>query len=147
MKTAGLAVLRVQAGSAGHAPVAAAHTGPDSFAPLLARHPRLAAIITHMGAPDYVDFVRLAEDHEHAKLLAEGLAQIPGVEIDPADVETNIVIFGVPDAGRVGAALIERGLELAAVDGRRLRAVTFLGVKRAGIDEAIGLIAEAVRAA
>ena len=53
---------------AGHAPVAAAYTGPDSFAPLLARHPRLTAIIAHMGAPDYEDFVRLAEDHEHVAL-------------------------------------------------------------------------------
>ena len=90
---------------------------------------------------------RLAEDHAHARLLAEGLAQFPGVEIDPAEVETNIVIFGVLDSGRVGAALTERGLELAAVDGRRLRAVTYLGVTRAGIDEALGLIAEAVAAA
>ena len=53
---------------AGHAPVAAAHTGPDSFTPLLARHPRLTAIIAHMGAPDYADFVRLAEDHERVAL-------------------------------------------------------------------------------
>lgn len=53
---------------AGHAPVAAAHTGPESFAPLLARHSRLAAIIAHMGAPDYGDFVRLAETHEHVAL-------------------------------------------------------------------------------
>lgn len=53
---------------AGHAPVAAACTGPESFAPLLARHPRLTAIIAHMGAPDYEDFVRLAEDHERVAL-------------------------------------------------------------------------------
>ncbi len=53
---------------AGHAPVAAAHTGPESFAPLLARHPRLTAIIAHMGAPDYGDFVRLAETHPHVAL-------------------------------------------------------------------------------
>ena len=41
---------------------------------------------------------RLAEDHANAKFLAEGLAEIDGVEIDPATVETNIVIFDVPDA-------------------------------------------------
>jgi threonine aldolase len=90
---------------------------------------------------------RLAEDHEHARLLAEGLARIPGVEIDERDVETNIVIFGVGDSGRVAAALAELGLELPAVDARRLRAVTFLGVTREDIDEALGLIAEAARAA
>ena len=48
---------------------------------------------------------RLAEDHEHARLLAEGLAALPGVTLDPSTVETNIVIFGVDDApGLVGAA-------------------------------------------
>ena len=90
---------------------------------------------------------RLAEDHEHARLLAEGLAQIPGIEIDPRAVETNIVIFGVADAGGVAAALARRGLELPVVDGCRLRAVTFLGVTRADIDEALSLIAGAVGAA
>jgi len=90
---------------------------------------------------------RLAEDHEHARLLAEGLAQIPGVDIDPNDVETNIVLFGVADAARVAAALASRGLELPIVDDRRLRAVTFLGVTRGDIDEALLLIADAVRAA
>src|SRR5258708_39591350 len=90
---------------------------------------------------------RLAEDHEHARVLAEGLAQIPGVEIDPLDVETNIVIFGVADSERVSTALAARGLELPAVDGRRLRAVTFLGVTRRDIDEALTLIAAAVRGA
>ena len=53
---------------AGHAPVAAAYTGPGAFTPLLARHPRLTAIIAHMGAPDYADFVRLAESHDHVAL-------------------------------------------------------------------------------
>ena len=87
---------------------------------------------------------RLAEDHEHARLLAAGLAQIPGVEIDPLAVETNIVIFAVADAEGVAAALARRGLELPVVDRRRLRAVTFLGVTRADIEEALSLIADAV---
>lgn len=38
---------------------------------------------------------RLAEDHANAKLLAEGLAQIPGITIDAAAVQTNIVFFTV----------------------------------------------------
>src|SRR5690606_671688 len=37
----------------------------------------------------------LADDHANAKLLAEGLASIPGVEIDLASVETNLVLFNV----------------------------------------------------
>ena len=48
---------------------------------------------------------RLADDHENARALAEGLAEIEGVELDPDEVETNIVVFGVPDAEAFCAAL------------------------------------------
>ena len=56
---------------------------------------------------------RLAEDHENARLLAEGLAELPASTIDPATVETNIVIFEVPDAPALIAALAEREVELS----------------------------------
>ena len=88
---------------------------------------------------------RLAEDHENARALADGLAQIDGVEIDPDTVETNIVIFGVEDA----AGLIEqlRGeVELSGpVNGNQARAVTHMDVSRAEIDQALSRIAEVVR--
>ena len=88
---------------------------------------------------------RLADDHENARALADGLAQIPGVEIDPETVETNIVIFGVPDAAGLIAAL--RGeVELSGpVNGDRVRAVTHMDVDRAGIDAALQKIAAALR--
>ncbi|MFC0530760.1 amidohydrolase family protein [Phytohabitans kaempferiae] len=53
---------------AGHAPVPAEYTGPDPFTALLARHPRLAAIVAHMGAPDYAAFLGLAERYERVAL-------------------------------------------------------------------------------
>ncbi|MFE9655686.1 amidohydrolase family protein [Micromonospora sp. NPDC006431] len=53
---------------AGHAPVGTAHTGPEPFAAVLARHPRLAAIVAHLGAPDYADFLDLAEQYERVCL-------------------------------------------------------------------------------
>ena len=53
---------------AGHAPVAAEHTGPAPFGALLARHPRLAAIVAHMGAPDYEAFLGMAEAYERVAL-------------------------------------------------------------------------------
>jgi threonine aldolase len=86
---------------------------------------------------------RLAEDHENARALADGLAQLPGVEIDAATVETNIVIFGVPDARGLLDAL--RGeVELSGpVDDGRLRAVTHMDVSRADIEHALGLIENA----
>ncbi len=53
---------------AGHAPVAAAHTGPEPFGALLRRFPRLAAIVAHLGAPDYEPFLRLAETYDRVSL-------------------------------------------------------------------------------
>lgn len=53
---------------AGHAPVATEHTGPGPFAALLRRHPRLPAIVAHLGAPDYEPFLRAAEEHERVVL-------------------------------------------------------------------------------
>ena len=79
---------------------------------------------------------RLSEDHENARRLAEGLAQIDGIEIDPETVETNIVIFEVDD----GPAFVERyadRVELQAVGPTRVRAVTHLDVNSDGIDEAL----------
>ena len=80
---------------------------------------------------------RLGEDHELARLLAEGLAELPGVELDLDRVETNILIFGVPDAPAFCAALEKDGVTMIPLDARRVRAVTHLDVDRAGIEEAI----------
>jgi threonine aldolase len=87
---------------------------------------------------------RLAEDHANARRLAEGLAEMPGVEIDPAAVETNIVIFGVPDPRRLIAALAGE-VELSTADGgRRVRAVTHMDVDQADIEAALTKIAAAL---
>lgn len=80
---------------------------------------------------------RLADDHANAKALAEGLAQIPDVTIDPETVATNIVVFSVTKARQVAAALQAVGVEVLAVDNQRLRAVTYMGISRADIDEAL----------
>ena len=76
---------------------------------------------------------RLAEDHANAKFLAEGLAEIDGVEIDPATVETNIVIFDVADAAALHDRLKAAGVETSLLEGR-VRMVTHLDVDRAGIE-------------
>ncbi|HEX6713240.1 MAG TPA: GntG family PLP-dependent aldolase [Thermoleophilaceae bacterium] len=81
---------------------------------------------------------RLAEDHENARALADGLAQTPGVDIDPSTVETNIVIFGVADPdGLIDALRGEVELSGPFGSGRRLRAVTHMDVTRADIDQAL----------
>jgi threonine aldolase len=86
---------------------------------------------------------RLAEDHENARALADGLAQIDGVTIDPTTVETNIVIFDVPDPRALVARLAADGIALSCL-GTRVRAVTHLDIDRAGIERAIRAIGEAL---
>ena len=82
---------------------------------------------------------RLAEDHENARVLAEGLAEIAGISIDPATVESNIVIFEVDDASALCARLASEGVEMSRLGPRRVRAVTHLDVDRSGIERALAV--------
>ena len=61
---------------------------------------------------------RLAEDHENARLLAEGLAEIDGVTIDPSKVDTNIVVFEVADATKTGDELRSAGVQVTRLTSR-----------------------------
>ena len=61
---------------------------------------------------------RLQEDHDHANQLAVGLAQIPGIVLDPASVQTNIVLFQTPDlAAQLVSAQLTRARGGAVCDG------------------------------
>ena len=80
---------------------------------------------------------RLADDHANARRLADGLAEIEDIRIDPARVETNIVVFGVRDAYEACGRLWERGVQVAPLGPERLRAVTHLDVDSAGVDRAL----------
>lgn len=82
---------------------------------------------------------RLADDHRNARMLADGLAAMPAVELDPDTVQTNIVVFAVPDARRLVASLADR-VELNVVDGRHVRAVTHMDVDEADIERALQMI-------
>ena len=84
---------------------------------------------------------RLTEDHVNARRLAEGLAKLPGVVLDPASVETNILIFELDstvDAKRMLAALLDRLVRMAAMRPRTIRAVTHLDVGPQQIKGALG---------
>jgi threonine aldolase len=83
---------------------------------------------------------RLAEDHSHARFLADGLASLPGVQLDPASVETNIVIFSVDDAPGLVARVADR-VEVQAFDAHRVRAVTHLDVSREDVERALEVFA------
>lgn len=71
---------------------------------------------------------RLAEDHANAAALAAGLAELPGIEVEPVPVRTNIVFFRVNrpdlDAPSLVARLAAAGVRMLALDPRRVRAVT-----------------------
>ncbi|MGO9488047.1 MAG: threonine aldolase family protein [Solirubrobacteraceae bacterium] len=86
---------------------------------------------------------RLEEDHDNARLLAEELALLPGVSIDPETVETNIVIFEVDDAPGLTARVAQE-VDLVAIDAGRVRAVTHLDVDRGQVEQAVAAIAAAM---
>jgi threonine aldolase len=92
---------------------------------------------------------RLAEDHEHARLLAEGLAQLPGLSVWPP--ETNIVVFEIvdgPTAQELCARLKDSGVlaspAAAGTDPRRIRMVTHLGISQEDALRTVALMAEAL---
>lgn len=94
---------------------------------------------------------RLVEDHANAKRLAAGLAEVPGLELDPGTVETNMVFFDLsPTLAFDGAGMCARlrGLGVLALPTapRRVRMVCHLDVTREMTDRAVRLVAEAVGA-
>ncbi|MGY1687972.1 threonine aldolase family protein [Geodermatophilus sp. SYSU D00867] len=79
---------------------------------------------------------RLAEDHEHARLLAKRLG------VDPATVETNMVVVDDVPAPVVAEAAKARGVLVSQVSPRRIRLVTHLDVDRAAVDRAGDVLAD-----
>lgn len=89
---------------------------------------------------------RLAEDHANARLLAERLATEDGIDVRPADVETNIVFFGVSGSGMsaqdFAGKLRDRGVRVGAYKGDRVRAVVHLDITRHDIITAADAVHE-----
>ncbi len=141
------------------APVGSVLAGPDAFIKRARRFRKMfgggmrqAGIIAAAAlyALDH-NVERLAEDHANARKLAEALAELPGIRLDPASVETNIVIFDVEPPIASPAALVaqleQRGVRMLAISPTRVRAVTHLDVSAAQIDQAISVIREIVKRA
>ncbi len=78
---------------------------------------------------------RLADDHAHARLLGEALG------LDPATVDTNIVVVERPDAAAFVARVAEEGVRIAAVGPRAVRLVTHLDVTKADAERAAAIFA------
>jgi threonine aldolase len=88
-------------------------------------------------------------DHANAAFLAAGLARIPGIQIDPGRVETNIVIFDVSGTGlasaEISGRLKERGVLMNGINERLMRAVTHYDVDRAACEQALEVMGCCVR--
>jgi threonine aldolase len=85
---------------------------------------------------------RLAEDHENAALLARGLAGMPGIEIDPESVETNILFLTTAEpASGFAPRLQEAGVLAGASGPNSVRMVTHYGIERRHIEDALLRIA------
>ena len=87
---------------------------------------------------------RLKDDHENAKFLAEGLARIPGIKIDPASVVTNILIFDITATGMGSTEftrkMAERDVIAGGVNNELVRFVTHMDVDRAGCERALEVV-------
>jgi threonine aldolase len=94
---------------------------------------------------------RLVEDHHNARRFAEGILGAPGIDVELATVETNIVIWelkgDVPfDAAEYVARARAQGLLLNSISARRLRAVTHLDVDAAACARAAEIAVEIMKA-
>jgi threonine aldolase len=104
---------------------------------------RQAGVLAAAGLVALCDHVaRLEEDHANARLLAEGLAEIELLRLDPAEVETNMVFLSPPPevVAPLTGFLAERGILVAGRESLRL--VTHLDVSAAGIHAVIAAMRE-----
>lgn len=89
---------------------------------------------------------RLHQDHENAHFLANGLAEVRGIRLDPAKVRTNIVVFDMSGTGMTSAELsrrlAERNVLMNGISPETMRLVTHMDVDRAGCERALQAIQE-----
>jgi threonine aldolase len=92
------------------------------------------------------NMARLVDDHANARVIAARLAESPRIAIDPATVQTNILVFklapGAPDAATLVARARERNVLINAFGPRTIRAVTHLDVSRDQCARAADLLVE-----
>jgi threonine aldolase len=89
---------------------------------------------------------RLREDHDNAKAVARGLAQVRGIKVDPDQVITNIVVFDVNETGMTSAEisrkLAERNVLINGINPETMRLVTHMDVDRVACERALQALGE-----
>ena len=113
---------------------------------------RQAGVIAAAGIKALEEMVdRLAKDHENARRLAEGIAHISGLSIEPAKVQTNIIYFELDEERMTPKELVteldKKEVKLLSVGARRLRAVTHYGISAEDIDLTVKALGEVMKAA
>jgi threonine aldolase len=92
---------------------------------------------------------RMAEDHDNARRLGEGLAEIKGIVLDPTHVQTNIVFFDLqghtPVAPTFCHDLAAQGVKMLPTGERRVRAVTHYGIGRTDIEKSLEIVSQFMR--
>jgi threonine aldolase len=113
---------------------------------------RQAGVIAAAGIVALNEMVdRLADDHANAKKLAAGLAEIPGISIDPDQIPTNIVFFEVNHEDMTPAEFVQRidaeGVRILPVPTgpNALRAVTHYHITAEDIDRALAVISKEMK--
>jgi threonine aldolase len=112
---------------------------------------RQAGVIAAAGVVALETMVeRLAEDHQNARLLAEGLASLPGLEIELDSVVTNILIFRVKpevmSADDLRARLWEQGVRCGSIGDDKIRMVTHHGIAADDVRRAVEVAGRVVPA-
>jgi threonine aldolase len=90
---------------------------------------------------------RLAEDHDNARLLAEGLAELPGIILDPRAIQSNIVIFDLAEGVTTDAFLGKvraEGVLANATAPQRIRMVTHYGITADDVKVALAVCRRAL---
>ena len=113
---------------------------------------RQAGVLAAAGIVALQNMVeRLSEDHRRAACLAEGLASIPGVQIDPGSPQTNMVFLNLTEqspyatAQEVAQKLEPRGVRAGVVGAKRFRLVTHYWIDDAAVDQAIVAFGEVMK--
>jgi len=111
---------------------------------------RQAGVLAAAGVVALQSMVeRLADDHRRARLLAQGLAAIPGLALDPGTPKTNMLFCSLAEdvplgAAQVAAALAQRGVRVGVVAPRRFRLVTHYWIGDDDVTHAVGAFREAL---
>ncbi len=138
------------------APVGSLLAGPKEFIAearrrrkMLGGGMRQAGVLAAAGIVALETMVeRLAEDHANAKYLAENLADLPGIDLDPEKIKTNMVIFGIKLNGVTAQEFAGRvrreGVLIQPRSAHTIRAALHYGIERADVDYALSAINRAL---